>query len=326
MQYRPLGTTGLSVSAVGFGAWGIGGHTQGGRSYGRTDDAVSLAALNAAHDAGITFYDTAPLYGLGHSETLIGRAFSGRRESVVIATKAGYTDFSSPQDFTASGLRRSVENSLRRLGTEYIDLLQLHDLSAQGLNDNPHIPETLATLQAQGKVRACGVSVKSPEDALPLLAQPIFQVFQINFNMLDPRAVDCGLLTQALRRGVGLVARTPLCFGFATGDLTGNEVFPVEDHRSGWPRDRRVAWADGARRMHGIARLEDGPLPPGPVSGATLALRYVLSFKAVSTTIPGMFSPAEVAENTIAASGAVFSEDTLAALLACSRSIGKGGG
>lgn len=319
MQYRPLGASGLTVSALGFGAWGIGGHTPGGRSYGHTDDAVSLAALNAAHDAGITFYDTAPLYGLGHSETLIGRAFAGRRDSVVIATKAGYRDFSSPQDFTGAGLRQSVDDSLRRLGTDYIDVLQLHDLPAQGLRDDPAIVETLAGLQAQGKVRVCGVSVKSPEDALVLMEQPLIQVFQVNFNMLDARAIDCGLFEQAVRRGVGLIARTPLCFGFATGTLTGAEAFSAEDHRSGWPLARRVAWAEGARRMHDIARQHEG----AAASGVALALRYVLSFNAVSTTIPGMFSPAEVLENAAAASGAPFSEDILASLVACSRDIGR---
>lgn len=314
MRYRRLGGTGITVSAIGFGAWGIGGHTDGGRSYGHTDDAVSLAALDAAFDAGITFYDTAPLYGLGHSETLIGRAFAGRRDRVVIASKAGYRDFTSGQDFTPDGVRRSVEDSLRRLGSDYLDVLQLHDLPP-GHTRMDELLDALGRLQESGKVRCCGVSAKSPQDALALIAEPLFRVVQVNFNMLDARALECGLLKQAAEKGVGVIARTPLCFGFATGALTGDETFAPEDHRSAWPPDRLRAWADGARRMQAIAGAE------GEDDGAARALRYVLSFDAVSVTIPGILTPGEAIANAAAGACDPYPSDVLAAMVACSRAV-----
>ncbi|MBC7907747.1 MAG: aldo/keto reductase [Rhodospirillaceae bacterium] len=294
MRTNPLGRTGLTVSAIGFGAWGIGGHTEGGgRSYGSTEDSVSVAALEAAFDAGVTYYDTAPLYGLGHSEELIGATFHGaRRDRVVIATKVGYGDFTTPPDFTPAGIRHSVEASLRRLRSERIDLLQLHDCDPGHLAAHPDILDTLQTLRQEGRIAAIGASVKSPADALGLLQDSVVQVIQANFHMLDLRALDCGLLALAEAQGAAIVARTPLCFGFLTGRLTGDEVFAADDHRSRWPRSQLRAWAESARTL-----LEIGE--PGD-DGTSTALRFVLSFPAVATTIPGMLNPAQVAENTVA--------------------------
>jgi aryl-alcohol dehydrogenase-like predicted oxidoreductase len=292
MQCRPLGKTGLHVSAVGFGAWGIGGYTHGGRSYGPTDDKTSLATLDAALDAGITFYDTAPLYGLGHSEELIGRAFRERRDRVVIATKVGYQDFISPPDFSPNGIRRSLEGSLRRLRSDYVDVLQLHDPGDGVLADNPDVMETLRALRAEGVIRVIGVSVKSPSHALPLIEEGVVQVIQANFNMMDLRAVECGLMARAESLGVGIIARTPLCFGFLTGRLDGTEDFPAEDHRSLWPQRQLQAWADGARHLLDTEDRDQDEC------GTTTALRFVLSFPAVATTIPGMLTPAHVEENT----------------------------
>src|SRR5215203_5260822 len=126
MKYRALGRTGLTVSEIGFGAWGIGGRTVGQTSYGDTDDATSLAALGRALDRGITFFDTSSAYGNGHSEALIGRAFASSRQRVVIATKAGYEAWDRPPDFSAAAIVASAESSLARLRTDYIDLFQLH--------------------------------------------------------------------------------------------------------------------------------------------------------------------------------------------------------
>src|SRR5471030_320998 len=127
MKYRALGRTGLTVSEIGFGAWGIGGRTVAHTSYGDTDDATSLSALARALDCGITFIDTSSAYGNGHSEELIGQAFEGRRDRVVIGTKAGYDAWDRPPDFTAAAILKSAEGSLSRLRTDYIDLFQLHN-------------------------------------------------------------------------------------------------------------------------------------------------------------------------------------------------------
>src|SRR5215831_10165864 len=131
MNYRPLGRTGLIVSEIGFGAWGIGGRTVEQTSYGDTDDGVSLAALAQALDRGVTFFDTSAAYGDGHSEELIGRAVKRRRDKVVIATKAGYESWDRPPDFSPATVTASAERSLRRLGTDYLDLLQLHNPPAE---------------------------------------------------------------------------------------------------------------------------------------------------------------------------------------------------
>ena len=169
MDYRPLGSTGMTVSAVGFGAWGIGGCTPGATSYGETDDAESLRALNEAFDRGITFYDTSNVYGNGHSEELIGACFEGRRRDIVIATKAGITPSYRGYDFSPPALRASLEASLRRLRTDYVDVLQLHNAGPDDVAGRADVFDMLERLVDEGKVRAWGISTPSPEDAMVLL-------------------------------------------------------------------------------------------------------------------------------------------------------------
>ncbi|TMJ21801.1 MAG: aldo/keto reductase, partial [Alphaproteobacteria bacterium] len=216
VKYRALGRTGLSVSEIGFGAWGIGGRTAGTTSYGDTDDCTLLAALARALDGGITFFDTSAAYGDGHSEALIGQAFAGRRDKVVIATKAGYESWDPAPDFSAAAVVASAEKSLARLRSDYVDLLQLHNPPAEALRD-PELRRALERLQAAGKIRAWGVSAKSPAEAIEALTAFEAPMVQANFNMMDVRALESGLLAEAERRGAGFVGRTPLCFGFLSG-------------------------------------------------------------------------------------------------------------
>ena len=199
MKYRPLGKTGLIVSEIGFGAWGIGGRTVGTTSYGDTDDAMSLAALRRARECGISFFDTSAAYGNGHSEELIGQAFEGSRTSIVIATKAGYDSWDRPPDFSPTAITASAEASLRRLRTDYIDLLQLHNASQEVLEAAP-VRAALARLIEVGKVRAWGVSSKSPGEALAALRVVDVAVVQANFNMMDVRAASSSLFEEVGRR------------------------------------------------------------------------------------------------------------------------------
>lgn len=291
MRSRALGSSGLTVSEIGFGAWGIGGRTAGETSYGDTDDRRSLAALDRALDLGITFYDTAPAYGDGHSELLLGQAFACRRERVVIATKAGLSRFGEPADFSPAALRASLEGSLRRLKSDYVDLFQLHNAPPELFRRSPESYTALEDLRREGKVRAVGVSVKSPQEALAILAAHAVASVQINLNMLDVRAIDSGLLLLAAEKGTGIVARTPLCFGFLSGAVTADTVFPAGDHRRSWPRAQIDRWISGAATMHKAADVA----PTEARSQA--ALRFCLSFSAVSTVIPGILSPAEAEEN-----------------------------
>jgi len=294
MRYRKLGCTDLTVSEIGFGAWGIGGRTAGQTSYGATDDATSRRALARAFDLGITFYDTAPAYGDGHSEELIGAAFRGSRGSVVLATKIGVEHFGREPDLSPSGLRRSLEGSLRRLACDYVDLLQIHDLGLPTLRRNPAVLETLNALQAEGKIRALGISAKSPDEAFAAVQEFGLQVVQINFNMMDLRAIQNGLLSLAAERGIGVIARTPLCFGFLSGAVGANTRFPEGDHRNGWSRAQLAQWVQGASRVH------EAVAPPPGQSRAQVALRFCLSYPAIGVVIPGIQTATEADENATA--------------------------
>lgn len=313
MKYRALGRTGLTVSEIGFGAWGIGGRTAGETSYGDTDDTRSRAALDRALELGITFYDTAAAYGDGHSEGLIGRAFAGRRDKVVIATKAGLDSFTQPPDFSPQGLRRSLAASLVRLRADYVDLFQLHNPPPDLFQ---RIPEAYATLQAlvsEGRIRSFGVSVKAPDEALAMLQRHAIPVVQVNLNMLDIRAVDSGLLEAAMARGTGIIARTPLCFGFLSGAVTRDTVFAEGDHRRRWPRAQLERWIDGAAAVHRAAAA------PAAQAKSQVALRFCLSFPEVSVVIPGVLSAEEAAENVAASDFGPLADDARDRILAINR-------
>lgn len=311
MKYRALGRTGLVVSEVGFGAWGIGGRTVGETSYGDTDDSISLAALERAVDRGITFFDTSSAYGNGHSEELIGRALGRHRQKVVIATKAGYESWEQAPDFSVQAVVASAERSLRRLRSDYVDLLQLHNPPLEALR-KPELQEVLQRLVKDGKARAWGISAKSPRDAIDAVEALDVPVVQANFNMMDVRAATSGLFELAAKRGVGFIARTPLCFGFLTGAITRETRFPPGDHRLGWPRAQLDNWIDGAQEL-----LEAVKASPGEAA-VHAALRFCLAFPAVATVIPGILTPAEADQNARGSAG-VLPADAVEAVMAINR-------
>jgi aryl-alcohol dehydrogenase-like predicted oxidoreductase len=294
MKYRALGRTGLSVSEIGFGAWGIGGRTVGHTSYGETDDATSLAALARALDCGVTFFDTSSAYGDGHSEALIGQAFHGaKRDKAVIATKAGYESWDRAPDFSPAAIQASAERSLARLRSDYVDLFQLHNPPAEALRDGA-LREVLDRLKAAGKIRAWGISAKTPVEAIEALAEFGAPVVQANFNMMDVRVVDSGLLQEVERRGAGFIGRTPLCFGFLSGAIRRDTTFPAGDHRLGWSRAQLDNWIDGARDLLSAVGAQPGK------EGAESALRFCLAFAGVSTVIPGILTASEAEANAAA--------------------------
>jgi aryl-alcohol dehydrogenase-like predicted oxidoreductase len=312
MKYRQLGHSGIAVSEIGFGAWGIGGSTDGLTSYGATDDKVSLAALGRALERGITFYDTSSVYGYGHSETLIGQAFKSDRDHVVIATKAGFKRWDDRPDFSPDAIMRSCEQSLARLKTDHVDLLQLHNPDPETVR-NGDVITALERLVQQGKARAWGLSMRSPVDALAALQAVKPAVLQVNLNMMDVRAVASGLLDAARDAGVGIIARTPLCFGFLSGAITAGAVFPPGDHRHGWPPAQIEAWRGGAQRV-----LAAVPHPAGSTA-TQAALRFCLSFPAVASVIPGMLTPGEVDENIAASAFGSLPASAVEAVLALNR-------
>lgn len=295
MKYRTLGQTGIHVSEIGFGTWGLGGDHGGAVAYGPVNDDASRTALQTALDSGINFFDTADLYGFGHSEELLGEAFSSKRNGVVIATKGGFVD-ATKQDFSPAHLSRALEGSLRRLRSDYVDLYQLHGPDIATLRQHPEIIELMAGLRAAGKIRAWGFSARSPDEARQAIEEFQVSCVQVNFNLTDQRAVTNGLLDLCAHRQVGVIVRTPLCFGFLTGKYDSQTTFAASDHRRRWSKEQLQRWSDAKELFEFLFEANPSDTP------AQLALRFCLSFPAVSTTIPGMLTGAHVLENARASS------------------------
>lgn len=298
MQYRQLGQTGIKVSVIGFGTWGL-----SGTSYGPVDDAESERALRRAFDLGITFYDTSDLYGTGHSEVILGRGLKSVRDKIIIATKGGllpHTGFEMPYDFSASYIRGALEASLKRLGTDYVDLYQLHSPKLEDV-ENQELKATLEAFKTEGKIREYGISVRAPKDGVPAIAAMNFKSVQANLNLIDHRVIESGLSRLAVEKGVGLIARTPLCFGFLTGGLQADAQFTDQDHRKLWPKEQLKRWTDA------VALFEDLRRKAGNTA-VQLALRFCLSVPGVATVIPGMMNVREVEENAVAGELPLLSE------------------
>ncbi len=305
MKYRKLDNTGLEVSEIGFGAWGIGGLTRGATSYGPTSDEESKLALRLAFESGITFYDTSDLYGYGHSERLIGETLKDVRGKTVIASKVGFLEHNGPQDFSPRHIRESIERSLKRLQTDYLDLYQLHSPPIDLLEKDDSILHTLSSLQKEGKTRAIGISARSPDDGLIAIEKLGFKSVQVNFNMVDQRAIENGLFDLAKKENAGIIVRTPLCFGFLTGGYSADSEFDFRDHRSTWPREQIERWATAQQLFSSILEENEGQ------TGAQIALRFCLSFQSVSSIIPGMLTAGEVRENVLASELGPFAEREL---------------
>lgn len=297
-----LGNTGINISEIGFGAWGIGGLTKGRSSYGPTDDDESKRALSAAFEQGVTFYDTSDIYGYGHSEELIGDALGSVRDKIVIASKVGFLEHLGPQDFSPKHVRTSIEQSLKRLRTDYIDLYQLHDPDIDLLINDSSILQTFEALKKEGKIRTVGISVKGPDEGVRVIRELNTAVIQINLNMIDHRAIENGLLDLAKEKSVGIIARTPLCFGFLS-DRKVEQLHP-RDHRTSRPPEQLKRWQSAQDLFGSMNKGRSRTF-------AQLALQFCLSSPAVSTVIPGMLKVSEVMENVSASKIGFLSEQEL---------------
>src|SRR5689334_20025798 len=224
MNYRTLGRTGWKVSDISFGAWAIGG------AWGAVDDAESLAALRAALDCGVNFIDTADVYGMGRSEQLIAQLKRERKEEIVVATKAGRRLSPHTADgYNAANLTAFIEDSLRNLSTDCLDLVQLH-CPPTDVYYRPEVFDALDRLMEAGKIRHYGVSVERIEEALKAIEYPNVQTVQIIFNCFRLRPAEL-FFEQAKRKGVGILARVPLASGMLSGKLTSRSEFAADDHR-----------------------------------------------------------------------------------------------
>lgn len=311
MQLRPLGKTGVRVSAVGFGAWGIGGDMWIG-----AQDDESLRALHRAADLGMNLFDTALVYGKGHSEQLVGRFLRERREALQVATKVPPLNRVWPARagvpvgdvFPGAHVRASVDQSLRNLGLERIDLLQFHVWRDEWLDEGDW-RATVDELRRAGKVRFFGVSINDhePASALKLAASGLADALQVIYNVYDPTPA-AQLFPVCLEHGVGVLARVPLDEGALTGTLTPATTFPPDDFRNRYFRGERKAEVQArAQALAALLGDEAATLPE-------LALRFCLSHAAVSSVIPGMRSIARVEQNVGCGDGRALSPELLAAL------------
>src|SRR5208282_4581728 len=225
MKYRELGRTGWKVSDISFGAWAIGG------AWGNVDDQESLAALHAALDGGVNFFDTADVYGDGHSERLLAKLKKERKEKFYIATKAGRRLPQQTQEgYSRKNLTAFIERSLKNLNTDAIDLLQLH-CPPTGVFYLPEVFGILDDLAKAGKLRHYGVSVEKVEEALKAIEFPNVQTVQIIFNIFRQRPAEM-FFPEAQRRKVGILARVPLASGILSGKITRASKFAKDDHRN----------------------------------------------------------------------------------------------
>jgi aryl-alcohol dehydrogenase-like predicted oxidoreductase len=294
MNYRPLGRTGWKVSEISFGAWAIGG------AWGHVSDEDALAALHKAVDSGVNFIDTADVYGDGRSERLIAQLKRKRKEEVIVATKAGRRlPRQTVEGYSWRNLTAWVEDSLRNLSTDTLDLLQLHCPPPE-LYDHPEVFAILDELVDAGKIRYYGVSVETIEEALRAIELPNVQTVQIIFNCFRQRPTEL-FFPRAKEKQVGLLARVPLASGLLTGKFRRDSTFAADDHRNfnrhGEAFDvgetfSGVDYSVGLEAVEEIRRL----LPAG-VSMSQFALRWILMSDAVSCAIPGGKRPEQVAEN-----------------------------
>jgi aryl-alcohol dehydrogenase-like predicted oxidoreductase len=298
MQFRELGRTGWKVSAISFGAWAIGG------SWGSVDDKESLAALHRSIDLGVNFIDTADVYGDGRSERLVAQLIKERKETIYVATKAGRRlDPHLAEGYNRTNLTAFVERSLKNLGTDSIDLLQLHCPPTE-VYYRPDTFGILDDLVKAGKLRNYGVSVEKVEEALKAIEYPNVQTVQIIFNIFRQRPAEL-FFAEALRRKVGILARVPLASGLLTGKLTAKSAFEADDHRAfnrhGESFDRGETFS-GVDYDTGLQAVEElRPLVPQGWSMTQFALRWILMFDAVTCAIPGAKNPKQAEDNAKAA-------------------------
>lgn len=309
MNYRELGRTGWKVSEISFGAWAVGG------AWGHVDDGESLGALHRALDVGVNFFDTADVYGDGRSERLLARLRRERKEPFHVATKAGrrLSPHTAP-GYNAANLTRFVEDSLRNLATDCLDLLQLHCPPVE-VYYRPEVFASLDDLAKAGKIRYYGVSVEKVEEALKAMEYPGVQTVQIIFNVFRQRPAEL-FMAEARRRRVGILARVPLASGLLTGKLGASSAFPPDDHRSfnrhgeAFDAGETFSGVDFEAGLQAVDQLR--PLVPPGATLAQLALRWILMHDAVTAAIPGAKRAAQVEENVHASDLAPLDDATMA--------------
>jgi aryl-alcohol dehydrogenase-like predicted oxidoreductase len=297
LKRRVLGKSSIAVSEIGFGLWAAGGDY-----WGPTDDGVILDAIDYSLEHGINFFDTADVYGEGHSEQLLGKAMSGRRERFVVATKIGWRGFSdetkSSAYTTVDKLIAGVERNLQRLQTDYVDVIQSH-IDFQDSTMEVFL-ESFQRLQRDGKVRAYGVSTSDFDYLQAFNADGECATLQVDYSILN-RTAEKDILTYCIENNIGVIVRGALAMGILAGKFAADSRFPEGDFRRRWHENKdeyRVFLNDLDR----VERLR--PLAQG-FSLAQLALQFTLAHPAVSSVIPGIKNPAQACSNIAAGAIAI---------------------
>jgi aryl-alcohol dehydrogenase-like predicted oxidoreductase len=307
MKSRILGKSGFNVSEVGLGCWQLG--SDWGDSISKEK---AFAILQEAIDQGITFFDTANVYGDGQSERFIGEFIKGLKNKPRIATKFGRGDAVYPDKYSEELLRKSVKDSANRLGIKKIDLVQLHCVPIAVLRDG-EIFNWLRKLQNEGLIRHFGASVETVEEGLLCLEQEGILSLQVIFNVFRQKLLT-ELLPQAKKKGVGIIVRLPLASGLLAGKYTKNTSFPENDHRN-YNKDGAffnvgetfagVPFEKGVELVNSIKK----EFLPNTLNLVQFTLRWILDHDAVSTIIPGASSPKQVKSNAEASDIAPLSQE-----------------
>jgi len=305
MNQRILGNSGVKVGEIGLGCWQFGG------DFGPMEEQTALDIMSAAVESGTNFFDTADVYGAGRSEGLIGRFLRKSGKPIFTATKFGRSGEVYPDRYTEAALRAGTEASLKRLGVEALDLVQLHCIPMKVMRQGD-IFEWLRQLKQAGKIKHFGASVETVEEALLCLQADGITSLQIIFNIFRQKPIE-ELFPKAREKGVGLIVRLPVASGLLAGKFTLQTRFAASDHRNynrdgqsfnvgetfaGLPFKKGVALADGIK-----------PLLPAGMTMAQMALRWILDYEAVSVVIPGASSPAQARANAQASDLAPLPED-----------------
>ena len=293
MEKRTLGKDGFEIGEVGIGCWQFGG------DFGPMEERTAISILETAVENGITFFDTADVYGAGRSEELIGRFLKTSGTPVRVATKFGRGGELYPNNYSRQALRDAVQASLSRLGLDALDLLQLHCIPIEILRDG-EVFGWLRDLRQEGLIKHFGASVESVEQANLCMEQDGLLSLQVIYNMFRQK-LTTELLPKAQERGVGLIVRLPLASGLLAGKYTKTTTFAESDHRNynrdgqyfsvgetfaGLPFEKGVELADALKEY----------VPEG-MTMAQMALRWILDHEAVSVIIPGASSPAQASSN-----------------------------
>lgn len=303
MKYNQLGQTDMKISEVSLGTWAIGG------DWGNVSETEAIRSLHHAIDCGVNFFDTADVYGGGRSEKLLGSVLKERSEQIYIATKFGRKDnFADLSNYTYEKVKAYCESSLRNLGTEAIDLYQIHCPSTEVLTDQG-VFEVLETLKKEGKIRYYGVSVETDDQGKFVLDNTKASSLQVIFNLLRQKSGK-EMIAQAAKQHVGILARVPLASGLLTGKYTKDSRFPENDHRH-YNRDGaafNVGETFGGLPFEKAIELVEQVrwIADGRESMADAALKWILQQTGVTTVIPGFKSMAQINSNLRAATAKPF--------------------